>query len=274
MTPTDPYIIQSAVIDDKCLMVEVSAGGCDGESWGAQMLISPLVAESLPPQAGIKLIFDDDEECEAFITKTFYFDLSQLDSISDKVWVRLEGFDDVLMYPGLDAEDLIGEWGLFNYRGGFGDANEYLDPGKVMLSFSESEVEIEVLREGVFSFVSGTYDYRLEERDEDEILFIDGIEMGVFQFKTHDSFSVDQRPVDGLEYTFRREYVLDPSDCGPFVVESADKYESPNSDSFEILNASINGDCMTIEYAASGCDGSTWVVMLSRFLNLSLSSEN
>ena len=261
-TPTDSYTIQSAVLDDKCLTVEVAAGGCDGESWEAQMLISPLVAESYPPQAGIKLIFDDNEDCEAWVTRSFSFDLSALDSIADRVWVRLEGFDAVLNYPGLGAEDLIGEWGLFNFSGGFEGLNEDVDSGKVVLNFTESEVAVDVLTEGIFPFLSGTYEYQLSKRDEIDILLIDGIDMGFFQFDTKYSFSVDQRPVDGFKYTFIRDYVADPSDCGAFVLESASKYESSTSDSFEVLNATISGDCLVIDYAASGCDGSTWVVEL------------
>lgn len=257
--PTDPYTIQSAVINDKCLTVEVAASGCDGASWEAQMLISPVVALSYPPQAGIRLILEDDEACEAFVTRIFTFDLSPLDSISDKVWVRLEGLEGMLIYPGLDAEDLVGEWGLFSFSSGLLEVSEEVDSGAVMLNFSNSEVEVNTLNEGIFPFQTGTYDYKIENRDDDDILFIDNFEIGVFQFESHDVFSIlDQRPLNGIKYIFSRGYVKAPSDCGSYIIESASKYESAESDSFEIIGATIVNNCLQIEFAASGCDGSTW----------------
>ena len=42
------------------------------------------------------------------------------------------------------------------------------------------------------------------------------------------------------------------------VIISADLYKHTNTDSYNILNASIEGDILTVTVQFSGCDGNSW----------------
>lgn len=76
--PSDEVHINSATIVDDCLTVNISASGCDGNSWTAQLYDSGAVAESEPEQRYIKLTFTNNEACLAVFNRDFNFDLSPL----------------------------------------------------------------------------------------------------------------------------------------------------------------------------------------------------
>jgi len=50
--------------------------------------------------------------------------------------------------------------------------------------------------------------------------------------------------------------------CDQSVIISAEEYENAPRDPFSITELTITGDCLNIKFAASGCDGSTWIVRL------------
>lgn len=50
--------------------------------------------------------------------------------------------------------------------------------------------------------------------------------------------------------------------CDQTVIISGDKYVTAPSDHYAVTSAELNGDCLKITIAASGCDGSTWDVKL------------
>lgn len=52
-----------------------------------------------------------------------------------------------------------------------------------------------------------------------------------------------------------------PSDCGERVVISASGYDSAHQDG-TIISASIEGDCLLIEFGASGCSAGNWLIAL------------
>lgn len=52
------------------------------------------------------------------------------------------------------------------------------------------------------------------------------------------------------------------TNCDLFVEVNESKYENEQSMHGNIDNVSIQGDCLVVEYGASGCDGSTWQPML------------
>jgi len=72
------------------------------------------------------------------------------------------------------------------------------------------------------------------------------------------------------------------SDCDQDVIVSADEYENAPNHPISILDMSIDGSCLKIKFAASGCSGDNWIVKLidsemiaeslpcQRFLRLSL----
>lgn len=52
------------------------------------------------------------------------------------------------------------------------------------------------------------------------------------------------------------------SNCDAEIVVSENKFNNAVEQYGSIISAEINGDCLTIEYGASGCDGSTWETAL------------
>lgn len=52
------------------------------------------------------------------------------------------------------------------------------------------------------------------------------------------------------------------SDCDQNVIISPTEYQNAPNDPFSITEMTITGDCLNIKFAASGCDGNTWIVKL------------
>ena len=52
------------------------------------------------------------------------------------------------------------------------------------------------------------------------------------------------------------------NNCDFASIVSAEQYENAPSDQLTINNLEINGDCLVINFSASGCDGNTWIVKL------------
>lgn len=93
------FFINDATISEDCLSVEISSGGCDGNSWEVNLYDSEGIAESLPPQRFLRLDLKNEELCDAWITKSFSFDISELkvDGI-DTFILNLEGYDKRIVY--------------------------------------------------------------------------------------------------------------------------------------------------------------------------------
>lgn len=59
------------------------------------------------------------------------------------------------------------------------------------------------------------------------------------------------------------EKLVDPNPaCPEQVVVSESDYKNAPADELTVIDAFILNDCLTIEFAASGCDGSAWEVKL------------
>lgn len=67
--------------------------------------------------------------------------------------------------------------------------------------------------------------------------------------------------LSGLSHSCKKEE-QNKSVCDQSVVISADEFQNARYDLLTINNISINGDCLTIDFGSSGCDGSTWVMKL------------
>ncbi len=55
---------------------------------------------------------------------------------------------------------------------------------------------------------------------------------------------------------------LPPTDCDRYAFVDNDEYENATSAFFEINDASINGDCLEIEFTASGCNSESWILQV------------
>lgn len=64
---------------------------------------------------------------------------------------------------------------------------------------------------------------------------------------------------DFFEVATNRKLVWEDTrtECGELIVIDGDKYGNAPEDA-TILDAKIEGDCLTIEFGASGCSGSSW----------------
>lgn len=96
--PRDAVVIQSLEIEEHCLKIRFSASGCDGDSWQVRLVGSELVMESLPPQRSMLLSLDNDELCEAVITREMTFDITPTQADSHSIWLNFIDTDHRILY--------------------------------------------------------------------------------------------------------------------------------------------------------------------------------
>ncbi|MEO0571901.1 MAG: hypothetical protein AAF039_09355 [Bacteroidota bacterium] len=92
------YVIQSVEVTGSCLQVELSSSGCDGNSWEVRLFGSTGVDDSLPQQRGIGIRLDNRELCEAFITKTYSFELTPFQDGGDSILLILQDWEGQILY--------------------------------------------------------------------------------------------------------------------------------------------------------------------------------
>lgn len=97
--PNDDHVINNVEINGDCIFIEFSAGGCSGESWGIDLYGSEATTFSEPPQRSIRLSLLDVEECEAWISRSVFFDISDFKVPGGDVLLNLEGYEDLILYP-------------------------------------------------------------------------------------------------------------------------------------------------------------------------------
>ena len=96
---SDPYDLISAEITDNCLNIEFSASGCDGSTWSAVLVDSGDIMESSPEQRNLKLVFSNEELCQAVFEQTRIFDLTNLQiEGSSSILLNIEDFPAPLTY--------------------------------------------------------------------------------------------------------------------------------------------------------------------------------
>ncbi|WP_439152846.1 hypothetical protein [Winogradskyella sp.] len=96
---SDFYSLDSAEIIDDCLVIAVSASGCDGNSWLFTLVDSGDIAESMPPQRNLKFGLTNNEACLAVFSREMSFDLRslQIEGV-DSVILNIEDFSTPLEY--------------------------------------------------------------------------------------------------------------------------------------------------------------------------------
>lgn len=91
-------IIEAKVIGD-ILEVTIGASGCDGSTWEVQLIDKGTVAESYPVQRFAKIMLINKEDCRAYFTRIFTFDLKPLRVKGEnKVSINLDGWNKSLLY--------------------------------------------------------------------------------------------------------------------------------------------------------------------------------
>lgn len=96
--PADQVTINSLEIENDCLKINFSASGCNGESWKVRLIDSGSIKESDPPQRDLRLSLDNDEMCEAFITRELSFNIASLKVQGGSVLLNLANSGDQILY--------------------------------------------------------------------------------------------------------------------------------------------------------------------------------
>ncbi len=93
------FTIVNAEINDDCLLMELSASGCDGKSWEFNLVDSEVVAESFPEQRYLKFQLINTEVCQAVFKRTVSFDLKPVRvEGSREIILHIEGLEPALQY--------------------------------------------------------------------------------------------------------------------------------------------------------------------------------
>ena len=94
-----PFTIRDVEIQGDVLRITVSASGCDGSSWRANLIASDIIGRSEPPFRGVKLSFENNEDCLAVITKEFTFNIKNLRvEGSNSVRLNISGIEIIYRY--------------------------------------------------------------------------------------------------------------------------------------------------------------------------------
>ena len=96
--PADEFYFQSATIDGNCLKLTVRyGGGCEDVIF--QLYDASAILKSFPLQRNIRLSLEDNDFCEALITKELDYDLTplQVDGYSE-LTLNLQNFAESLVY--------------------------------------------------------------------------------------------------------------------------------------------------------------------------------
>lgn len=96
---SDDFELLEASLDEDCLLITVRYGGGCG---GADFNLIAIEGEtfSLPPQIPMRLILDDNDNCEALITEELQFDVRPLqgEAGTGLHMLDLEGLDEMIEY--------------------------------------------------------------------------------------------------------------------------------------------------------------------------------
>lgn len=94
---SDVFDLLDVQLIDQCLEVYIGyGGGC--KTVNMELVSSEAYGESLPPQLDVRLLFEDDDFCEAYLKRSFYFDLTPLQAVgSDELNLRLEGWNERIL---------------------------------------------------------------------------------------------------------------------------------------------------------------------------------
>ncbi|WP_298902429.1 hypothetical protein [uncultured Psychroserpens sp.] len=93
------YTLNGVDLNGDCLLISLSASGCDGNSWSMVLVDSGEVSESLPEQRSLKFIFSNTETCLAVFSQERSFDLRPLQvEGSNEVILNIEDFPEPITY--------------------------------------------------------------------------------------------------------------------------------------------------------------------------------
>ncbi len=87
------YNVANAAFYENCLEITFSSGGCDGESWEVELISDYPIVFGNNITAAISLKLTNSELYEAYITKSYSFDLSDIHGDNTHTVFVLEGWE-------------------------------------------------------------------------------------------------------------------------------------------------------------------------------------
>jgi len=97
--PDDGLQIVNTELEGDCLVIRFESGGCDGNSWVIKLIDSEAVMESFPPQRNLRLSLQNQEPCDAVVTKEIAFNISNLRLAEyDKIKLNITNSADQVLY--------------------------------------------------------------------------------------------------------------------------------------------------------------------------------
>jgi hypothetical protein len=95
---SDEFTINDISLNEECLVINYSGSGCDGNSWNLQLIDSGEIAESEPLQRFLRIVMEDNEDCEAYLTKEISFDISSLKDGNEVYILNFQDYDQTILY--------------------------------------------------------------------------------------------------------------------------------------------------------------------------------
>ena len=92
------FEINAVEINGDTLTIQISSGGCSGDSWWLCLVDSGAVAESFPPQRQIRFVLRNDESCLAYLTRSFSFNINDLRTEGNSVILHIDNHDESVEY--------------------------------------------------------------------------------------------------------------------------------------------------------------------------------
>lgn len=92
--PDDAFFFEEIVLRENCLEITFTSSGCDGSRWVTNLIDSEAILESFPVQRVLRLSLQNDEECDAVITRTLSFDLTPIQLAAyDRIMLNIDGYE-------------------------------------------------------------------------------------------------------------------------------------------------------------------------------------
>jgi len=95
---SDLVTVNSITISGDCLVANISASGCDGETWILRLIDSDVVLDTSPPQRTLRLVLANNEACLAFVTREISFDINDLKVDEGSVLLHIVNLNEAFLY--------------------------------------------------------------------------------------------------------------------------------------------------------------------------------
>ena len=95
---TDSFELIKLIVENECLKISVRYGGGCKEVY-AKLVDSEDLFESNPVQRNLRIVFTDNDECEALVEKDFHFNINNLQIENEsKIKLNFQGSDLTYIY--------------------------------------------------------------------------------------------------------------------------------------------------------------------------------